>query len=90
LTKTPLRFCFLAIGIWLSAIASPAFAQDVPDITLHLSPAQVAAILRLVDLQPLGVAPPAAHWDLQITIRETLRANPDALRAVLSAGSARR
>jgi hypothetical protein len=42
-------------AIWLAAISS-AFAQDAPDITLKLSPAQVAEIMRLVDLQPISDA----------------------------------
>jgi hypothetical protein len=90
---TPLRFAIFVAGLWLS----PAFAQDAqPDITLHLSPAEVAEIARLVDLQPwqpcspeLGCpTPPAAFWDLQTTISRVLEADPAALRAVLAAGSA--
>ena len=54
-TKSPLRIGLLATAIWLAAISS-AFAQDAPDITLKLSPAQVAEIMRLVDLQPINDA----------------------------------
>jgi hypothetical protein len=89
-TKTPLRIYFLAIAVWLSA-ASAAFAQvPPPDITLKLSPAQVAEIGRLIDLQPISISPPAAYWDLQATIDKALQANPAAMRAVLSARSAQR
>jgi len=87
-TKSPLRIVF-ASALWLTSIAS-AFAQVAPDITLELSPAQVAEIMRLVDLQPIGKAPPPAFWDLQRKIQETLRVNPKALRAVQAAWSAER
>jgi hypothetical protein len=79
----------LAAAFWLTAIAS-AFAQDATDITLKLRPAQVAEIGRLIDLQPIGKAPPAAFWDVQATIDKALQANPAAMRAVLSARSAQR
>jgi hypothetical protein len=90
MSQIPLRFGFLAAALWLSA--THAFAQEAPaDITLRLSPAYVAEITRLIDLQPTtSQSPPAAYWDLQLKINETLKANPAALRAVLSARSARR
>jgi hypothetical protein len=82
-TKTPLRFCF-AVAMWLAATAA-AFAQTRgPTIALALNPAEVAEMLRLIDLQPVGRRPPAAFLDLQLTIDKALRANPDAQRAVLS------
>jgi hypothetical protein len=87
-TKTPLRFALIAAGLWLS-VAS-AIAQNALDIALTLNPAQVAEITRLIDLQPISTAPPAAFWNLQATIDKALQANPDALRAVLSLRSATR
>jgi hypothetical protein len=88
-SKTPLRF-YSAV-LWLSA--APAFAQDAPRITLNLSPAEVAEITRLIDLQPCSQergcpTPPAAFWDLQTTISRALEADPTALQAVRAAGSA--
>jgi hypothetical protein len=88
-TNAPLRFGLLAAALWLTATA-PAFAQDAPDITLKLSPAQVAEIGRLIDLQPISISPPAAYWDLQTRLSQAVNANPAALRAVLSARSAQR
>jgi hypothetical protein len=84
--KTPLRFGLLLAIAWLASTAA-ALAQDV---TLTLSPAQVAEIARLIDFQPISKAPPAAFFDLQATIDKTLQANPDALRAVLQIRSAKR
>lgn len=86
--KISLRFCLFAAGLWLSAAS--AFAQDARDITLKLNPAQVAEIARLIDLQPMSIAPPAAYWDLQTKILDTGVADPKALKAVLAAGSAAR
>jgi hypothetical protein len=88
-TKT--RFGFAA-AFWLAAIAS-AFAQDAPDITLQLSPAQVAEIMRLVDQEAPRTfvsPPPPAYWSLQTKISRTLEADPAAARAVLSARSVAR
>jgi hypothetical protein len=94
-TRTPLRFGLLAACLWLGT--APAFAQEAqPDITLKLSPAEVAEIARLIDLQPwqpcspaLGCpTPPPAFWDLQTTISRALEADPAASRAVLAARSA--
>jgi hypothetical protein len=85
-SKTPLGFGFAA-ALWLAAIAS-AFAQDAPDITLKLSPAEVAEITRLIDLQPISISPPVAYWDLQTKLSQTLEVNPAALFAVISARSA--
>jgi hypothetical protein len=88
--KTPRRIGLLAAALWLTAMAS-AFAQDTPDITLKLSPAQVAEIGRLIDLAAPSTfvsPPPAAYWDLQTRISRELAADPAALSAVLSAGSA--
>jgi hypothetical protein len=82
--STPLRF-YLAALLWLSA--APAFGQD---ILLKLSPAQVAEITRLIDLQPIDKTPPAEFWDVQVAIDKALQADPDALRAVLLARSAMR
>jgi hypothetical protein len=88
-TKTPLRFGFIAAALWL-AVAASAFAQDVPDITLKLTPAQAAEIMRLVDRQPLSEAPPPAFFDLQTKLGAALEANPAAMRAFRSARSAAR
>jgi hypothetical protein len=89
-TKTPLRFVLIGAGLWLASAAA-SFAQEAPpDITLKLTLAQAVEILRLVDLQPVSISPPAAYWDLQINLKQTLEANPAALRAVLSARSAQR
>jgi hypothetical protein len=71
-------------------LAAPAFAQDAPDITLTLSPAQVAEIWRLVDLQPCCQVVPPAFFDLQAKLGDALDANPAALRAFLAARSAAR
>jgi len=85
---TSLRFRFFAAGLWLFTTAVPALAQD---ITLTLSPAQVAEIIRLVDLQPLGHAPPAEFWQLQDKIGVALaRSSVEVRRAVVSARSAGR
>jgi hypothetical protein len=85
--STPLRFGFAA-ALWLAAIAS-AFAQDAPDITLKLSPAQVAEIARLIDLAAPSTfisPPPAAYWDLQAKLNAALTAaGPEASRAFLAA-----
>jgi hypothetical protein len=83
MSHRPLRFYLLATALWLSA--APAFGQDA---TLKLSVAEVVEITRLVDLQPIGKSPPAAYWDLQIKLQKALEANPDAMRAVLSARNA--
>jgi hypothetical protein len=84
-TRTPLRFYLLGVALWLSP--GSAIAQDAPDITLRLSPAQVAEIIRLIDMQPISQSPPPAFWDLQVTISNALSSNPEALRAVTSARS---
>ncbi|SHH38012.1 hypothetical protein [Bradyrhizobium erythrophlei] len=90
-TKASLCFYFLAIAVWLSATS--AFAQEAaPDITLKLSPAEVAEITRLVDLAAPSTfiaPPPLAYWDLQTKISDTLEANPDAARAVAVARAPR-
>jgi hypothetical protein len=85
--SNPLRLYLLAAVVWLSA--APAFGQDANSVTLKLSAAQVAEIARLIDLQPIGVTPPTAYWDLQTKLDAALRANPDALRAVLHARGAK-
>jgi hypothetical protein len=85
-TKIP-RFRLAAAGLWLFATAAPAFAQDV---TFTLNPAQVAEITRLIDQQPIGQTPPPAFWEVQAAIDKALQANPEALRAVLSARRAAR
>jgi hypothetical protein len=59
--KTQLRLGSLATALWLAAISS-AFAQDAPDITLKFSPAQVAEIGRLIDLQPMSKDPPKTDY----------------------------
>lgn len=88
--RSPPGSICLAAALWLAAVAS-AFAQDAPAITLRLSPAQAAEIMRLVDLQPISAAPPAAYWDLQTQLGAALTAaGPEATRAFLAAGSAKR
>jgi hypothetical protein len=84
----PLRFVSIAAGICL--LAAPAFAQSSPDITLKLSPAEVAEIERLIDLaapDTLVSSPPNTYWDLQTKILQALKADPAAMRAVLAARS---
>lgn len=77
---------------WLATTAA-AFAQDAqPDITVKLTPAEVAEIARLVDLAAPSTfvsRPPSAYWDLQITISRALEADPAALRAVNAAAKER-
>jgi hypothetical protein len=88
-SKTPLRFGFAA-ALWLAAVAS-AFAQEAPEITVRLTPAQVIEVERLVDLAAPSTfvsPPPDAYWDLQVNIQHALAANPAASLAVLSARSA--
>jgi hypothetical protein len=76
-TKTPPRFRFLAIGIWLSAIASHAFAQDAPEITLCLSPAQVAALVDAMDARGrLPVIVPPEWVQLADRLRGALGRDP--------------
>jgi hypothetical protein len=87
-TKTPLRFVSIAAGICL--LAAPAFAQDAPEITLRLSPAQVAEIIRLGDLEPLAVSRPDAFWELQSQIADALAKDPAAMSAFLEARRAAR
>jgi hypothetical protein len=82
-----LKFYFLAAAVWLSG--APAIGQDANNVTLKLSVAEVAEIARLVDLQPIGVTPPIAYWDLQVTIAKALQANSKAQRAVLDQRSAK-
>jgi hypothetical protein len=80
-----------AVGLLLCA--APAFGQRAPEITVKLSPAEVAEIFRLVDVEAPNTfisSPPQAFWDLQRTVAKAVQANPDALRAVLSARSAAR
>lgn len=80
----------LTVALLLLALrAGPALA-DEPVVSLTLSPAQVAEMVRLIDLQPISQAPPPAFWDLQTTIGKALQANPDAARAFLLARSAAR
>jgi hypothetical protein len=85
-TKTLL----FAVGLLLSA--APALGQGAPDITLKLSPAEVAEIVRLADLTAPNIVspPPQAYWDLQAKLSEAVQADPDASRAVLSAMRASR
>jgi hypothetical protein len=88
--STPLRFHLLAAAFWLTAMAS-AFAQEAPEITVRLTPAEVAEIARLVDLQPISISPPAAYWDLQTKLGAALdAAGPEAGLAFLAARSATR
>jgi hypothetical protein len=94
MSQIPLRFGLLTAAFWLSTAAA-AFAQEAPpaDITLRLTPAQVAEVMRLVDLaapRTFIARPPDAYWDLQNKINDALESNPDAKRAFLSAGSAAR
>jgi hypothetical protein len=88
-TKTSLRFRLFAAGLWLLTTGA-AFAQEALEITVRLTPAEVAEIARLIDLQPISISPPPAYWDLQTGIARQLEADPAALRAVLSARSAAR
>jgi hypothetical protein len=79
------RFHLLGAGLLLWA--APALGQRAPEITVKLSPAEVAEILRLVDVEAPNTfvsSPPQAFWDLQRTVAKAVQADPDALRAVLS------
>lgn len=83
------RFSLTSASIVAALAATPAAAQT-PSVALPLTPAQVAEVLRLIDLQPIDKAPPAAFWELQISIDDAVRANPDAWRSVVAARSAAR
>lgn len=83
------RFSLATAAIVAALAATPATAQT-PSVVLPLTPALVAEIARLIDLQPIDKTAPAAFWELQTTIDEALRANPDAFRAVATARSAAR
>jgi hypothetical protein len=89
-TTTPLRFRLLTAAVLWLATTAAALAQDDITIALKLSAEQVAEIVRLADLQPINKSQPDAFWQLQIKIAEALQANPDAMRAVLQARSAKR
>jgi hypothetical protein len=67
---------------------APAIAQDAPSVTLKLSAVEVSEIERLINLQPILQSTPPAYWDLQINTNRALEATPEAMRALLSAGSA--
>jgi hypothetical protein len=75
------KACLTAAAIWLASVAG-AFAAS-PDVALHLtlSPAEVVAIMRSMDRQPISETPPDGFWDVQVKIKQALEANPDALRA---------
>jgi hypothetical protein len=51
-TKSPLLFGLIAAGIWLSAIASHALAQDAPEITLRVNPAELKVIATAMAAKP--------------------------------------
>jgi hypothetical protein len=75
----------LAILFFFAAITAVS-AQDTAGITIQLTQAEVAVISQMVDRWPtLTEPPPPAYWDLQSELGRALRANPDALRAVLQA-----
>jgi hypothetical protein len=79
--KIPRRKRFIAAGILAvmqAALAASAFAQNV---NVSLNPAEVVAIMRSMDRQPISEIPPTGFWDVQIKIKQALEANPDALRA---------
>jgi hypothetical protein len=77
-----------AIAATLTTLSPPIAAAQ--DIAVTLSPALIAEISRLVDLQPLDKSAPPTFWELQTKLNEALQANPDAFRAVLQERSARR
>ena len=79
-TKASRRF--LIAAFWL--LSAPAFAQTA-DVTLKLTPAEVVAIVRSMDRQPISQIPPPGFWSLQIKINRALAADPVAKRAVQSA-----
>jgi hypothetical protein len=85
-TKTALRFLLAAAMAWLASTAG-ALAQDV---TMTLTPAEIAVLTQALDLVPTNISPPPpqAFWEAQAAINRALQANPDALRAVLSLRSA--
>jgi hypothetical protein len=85
------RFCLPLVGLLLWA--APAIGQGASEITVKLSLAEVSELQRLIDLEAprtfVSQMPPA-YWDLQIAIGRALEADPDAMRAVLSARGASR
>jgi hypothetical protein len=86
-----IKFCrtaAFAAFVWLSAV--PAIGQDANSVTLKLSAADVAEIMRLADLQAPSLTNPPAYWDLQLAIDKALQANPAAARAFLQIRGAKR
>jgi hypothetical protein len=75
----------LAIAIWLAA--APAFAKDAADITLTLTltPAEVIALQRALDRQPLSQQPPPGFWPLQVKLSQAVERSPEVKRAVEAA-----
>jgi hypothetical protein len=77
------KACLTAAVIWLASFGG---ACAVPaDVTLHLTPAEVVAIVRSMDQSPISQVPPAGFWDAQVKIKQALEANPEAWREVKSA-----
>src|ERR1700675_4195677 len=76
-TKTSLRFGLIAIGIWLSAIASHAFAQDASEITLKITPCQAAAIVDAMDARGRLPELVSSGWvEVANELGKALDANP--------------
>lgn len=72
------------LAVMLLLVSAPALAQDAT-ITLMFTPAEVNALQRSLDRQPMSQTPPSGFWPLQTKINQALAANPEALRAFQSA-----
>ncbi|MCP2125789.1 hypothetical protein [Bradyrhizobium ottawaense] len=65
--------------------ASSASAEDATNITLRLTPAEVIALQRSLDRQPISQTPPPGFWSLQVKLSQAVEGNPEAKRAVEAA-----
>jgi hypothetical protein len=76
----------IAAAIWLASVASVAGASaEPPNVTLQLTPAEVVAIVLLVDHQPMSEPSTAGFWNAQAKILAALKENPEAWRTVRAA-----
>ncbi|WP_038970248.1 hypothetical protein [Bradyrhizobium genomosp. III] len=65
--------------------ASSASAEDAANITLRLTPAEVIALQRSLDRQPISQTPPAGFWSLQVKLSHAVEGSPETKRAVQAA-----
>ena len=83
------KFTFwITLATIIFAVCSPASAQNATDITIKLSPEEVAEIAHLIDLAAPDtfVSPqPEAYWTVQSKLIQALAANPAAFAAVQAA-----